>query len=149
MRYSSQWIPCRILFVNPYTRREVKVRPSLNSLQYFTHQDIEKNLKHSPSIMVPADEAFSENTVWVPQDDMETFLMCGLLKNYLKLDGLKNIVIGALDAATYIYLHKRIPDLMQYVGKDYNVDLLIENAMETLKIFDDEESEAGGNGEMN
>ncbi|GFS54413.1 hypothetical protein TNCV_4809001 [Trichonephila clavipes] len=56
-----------------------------------------------------------------------------LIKNYLKVDDrVKNIVIGALDLATYMYLDKSIPDAMQYDGRDYNVDLLIENGMDKL-----------------
>ncbi|GFU51560.1 hypothetical protein TNCV_81941 [Trichonephila clavipes] len=71
-----------------------------------------------------------------------------VIKNNLKLDDrVKNIVIGALDPATYMYLDKIIPDDMQYVGRDHNVDLLIENVMDNLNICEEEESEVTENGE--
>ncbi|GFY44438.1 uncharacterized protein TNIN_415951 [Trichonephila inaurata madagascariensis] len=44
MRYQSQWIPNRILFVNPYNNSQVEIRSSLDSLQSFTYQDVQ-NLK--------------------------------------------------------------------------------------------------------
>ncbi|GFU51559.1 hypothetical protein TNCV_81931 [Trichonephila clavipes] len=83
MRYSSQWIPNRILFVNPYDNSQVEIRPSLDSLQSFKYQDVVQNLKCIDSLY-NEDDDWKRNAIRVPVLEFEDFLKFNLLKDHLK-----------------------------------------------------------------
>ncbi|GFS47229.1 hypothetical protein TNCV_2053761 [Trichonephila clavipes] len=81
MRYQRQWVPCRIFFASPFDNRQVEIRPSLESLQSFSYQDIVKNLKHSHSFMKMDEHWY--HILQVPQKELEEFIKVHLLKGYV------------------------------------------------------------------
>ncbi|GFS58306.1 hypothetical protein TNCV_2474851 [Trichonephila clavipes] len=62
MRYQGQWVPSRIFFASTYDNRQVEIRPSLESLQSFSYEDILKNLKYSHFFM-EEDESWDHNDI--------------------------------------------------------------------------------------
>ncbi|GFT41592.1 hypothetical protein TNCV_944491 [Trichonephila clavipes] len=124
MRYQRQWVPYRIFFASLFDNRQVEIRPSLESLQSFSYQDIVKNLKHSHSFM-KMDENW-DHIVQVPQKELEEFIKVYLLKSYLERENHGwDLVIGASDMATYMYLEPFILEVMQYVGEEHQAETVV------------------------
>ncbi|GFW29813.1 hypothetical protein TNCV_3936801 [Trichonephila clavipes] len=118
MRYSSHWIPNRIVFVNPYDNSQVAIRPSLDSLQSFTYQDVVQNLKCTDSLYNEDDDWKRNDIIRVPVLEFEDFLNFNLLKDYLQKDDQGwDLMIGATDRATYMYLDRFLPNVVQYVER--------------------------------
>ncbi|GFT36829.1 uncharacterized protein TNCV_174441 [Trichonephila clavipes] len=109
-------------FASPFDNRQVEIRPSLENLQSFSYQDIVKNLKHSHSLL--EDENWDHNDiVRVPHDELEQFITVHLVKDYLERENHGwDLVIGATDLATYMYLDRIIPEVMQYVGEEHQAE---------------------------
>ncbi|GFV08710.1 hypothetical protein TNCV_4055941 [Trichonephila clavipes] len=54
-----------------------------------------------------------------PCDELEQFIKVHLVKDNLERENLGwDLVIGATDMATYMYLDGIIPEVMQYVGEE-------------------------------
>ncbi|GFY11861.1 hypothetical protein TNCV_4973611 [Trichonephila clavipes] len=66
MRYQRQWVHYCIFSASPSDNRPVEIRPSLESLQFFSYQDIVKNLKHSHSLMEEDESWYHNDIVQVP-----------------------------------------------------------------------------------
>ncbi|GFV62643.1 uncharacterized protein TNCV_2528681 [Trichonephila clavipes] len=132
MRYQRQWVPYRIFFASPFDNRQVEIRPSLESLQSFSYQDIVKNLKHSHSFM-KMDENW-DHIVQVPQKELEEFITVHLLKGYLERENHGwDLVIGASDTATYMYLEPIIPEVMQYVGEEHQAEMVVHDMIKRYR----------------
>ncbi|GFX40543.1 uncharacterized protein TNCV_2373271 [Trichonephila clavipes] len=132
MRYQRQWVPYRIFFASPFDNRQVEIRPSLESLQSFSYQDIVKNLKHSHSLL-EEDEKW-DHIVRVPQEELEHFIKVHLVKDYLKRENHGwDVVIGASDMATYMYLEPIIPEVMQYVGEEHQAERVVHDMMKCYR----------------
>ncbi|GFV95584.1 uncharacterized protein TNCV_4575851 [Trichonephila clavipes] len=104
MRYQRQWVPYRIFFASPFDNRQVEIRPSLESLQSFSYQNIVKNLKYSHSLLEEDENWDHSDIVRVPHDELEQFIKVHLVKDYLERENHGwDLVIGATDLATYMY----------------------------------------------
>ncbi|GFV98905.1 hypothetical protein TNCV_200501 [Trichonephila clavipes] len=132
MRYQRQWGPYRIVLASPFDNRQVEIRPSLESLQSFSYQDIVKNLKHSHSFM-KIDENW-DHIVQVPQKGLEEFIKVHLLKGYLERENHRwDLVIGASDMATYMYLEPIIPEVMQYVREEHQAKTVVQDMIKRYR----------------
>ncbi|GFX70880.1 hypothetical protein TNCV_1688631 [Trichonephila clavipes] len=134
MRCQRQWVPYRIFFASPFDNRQVEIRPSLESLQSFYYQDIVKNLKSSHSFM-KMDENWDHNDiVQVPQKELEEFIKVHLLKSYLERENHGwDLVIGASDMATYMYLDPIISEVMQYVGEEHQAETVVHDMIKRYR----------------
>ncbi|GFU49260.1 uncharacterized protein TNCV_2610201 [Trichonephila clavipes] len=134
MRYQRQWVPYRIFFASPFDNKQVEIRPSLDSLQAFSYQDIIKNLKHSHSLLEEDENWDHSDIVRVPHDELEHFIKAHLVKDYLERENHGwNLVIGAADLATYMYLNRIIPEVMQYVGKEHHAKTVVHDMMKRYR----------------
>ncbi|GFY46775.1 hypothetical protein TNIN_297361 [Trichonephila inaurata madagascariensis] len=137
MRFQSQWVPYRIFFASSFDNKQVEIHPTLESLQWFTYQDIVKNLKHSSSLFEDNDGWDRSDIVRVAQEELQHFLKCYLLKEYLERDNHGwALVIGATDLPTYMHLDHIIPEVMHYIGKEHQADVMV---LEIMKRFNWEE----------
>ncbi|GFW00121.1 uncharacterized protein TNCV_3569081 [Trichonephila clavipes] len=121
-------------FASPFDNRQVEIRPSLDSLQSFSYQDIIKNLKHSHSLLEEDENWDHSDIVRVPHDELEQFIKVHLVKDYLERENHSwDLVIGATDLATYMYLDQIIPEVMQYVGKVHQSETVVHDMMKRYR----------------
>ncbi|GFS47548.1 hypothetical protein TNCV_4219931 [Trichonephila clavipes] len=134
MRYQSQWVPYRIFFASPFDNKQVEIRPTLESLHSFTYQDIVKNLKYYPSFLEDNDGWDRSDIVRVAQEELQHFLKHHLLKEYLERDNHGwTLMIGATDFPTYMYLNHIIPEVMHYIGKEHQADVMVHEMMKRYR----------------
>ncbi|GFV24423.1 hypothetical protein TNCV_5024481 [Trichonephila clavipes] len=68
--------------------------------------------------------------VQVPQKELEEFIKVHLLKGYLELENHGwDLVIRASDMATYMYLERIIPEVMQYVGEEHQAETVVHDVI--------------------
>ncbi|GFU11641.1 hypothetical protein TNCV_5024761 [Trichonephila clavipes] len=69
--------------LNPFDNRQVEIRPSLESLQSFSYQDIgKKNLKHSHSLMEEDESLDRNDIVRVLQEELKQIIQFHLVRDY-------------------------------------------------------------------
>ncbi|GFX92061.1 uncharacterized protein TNCV_471701 [Trichonephila clavipes] len=121
-------------FPSPFDNIQVEIRPSLDSLQSFSYQDYVKNLKHSHSLLEEDENWDHSDIVRVPHDELEQFIKVHLVKDYLERENHGwYLVIGATDLATYMYLDRIIPEVMQYVGKEHHAETVVHDMMKRYR----------------
>ncbi|GFS95438.1 hypothetical protein TNCV_409991 [Trichonephila clavipes] len=81
------------------------------------------------------DENWDHNDiVQVPPKKLEEFIKVHLLKGYLER---KNhgwdLVIGASDMATNMYLELIIPEVMQYVGEEHQAETVVHDMIKRYR----------------
>ncbi|GFV49969.1 hypothetical protein TNCV_1392501 [Trichonephila clavipes] len=81
------------------------------------------------------DENWDHNDiVRVPHDELEHFIKAHLVKDYLERENHGwDVVIGATDQATYMYLDRIIPEVMQYVGKEHHAETVVHDMMKRYR----------------
>ncbi|GFY60204.1 hypothetical protein TNIN_385901 [Trichonephila inaurata madagascariensis] len=105
-----------------FDNKQVEVRPSLESLQFFSYKNIVKNLKHSHSLMEEDESWDHKDILRVSQEELKQFIKFHMGKNYLERENHGwDLVIGATDLATYVYIDRIIPEVMQYLEKEHHV----------------------------
>ncbi|GFU12346.1 hypothetical protein TNCV_723261 [Trichonephila clavipes] len=68
--------------------------------------------------------------VRVAQEALQHFLKYHLLKEYLERDNHGwTLVIRATDFPTYMYLDHIIPEVMHYIGKEHQADVMVHEMM--------------------
>ncbi|GFT76342.1 hypothetical protein TNCV_564921 [Trichonephila clavipes] len=107
MRYQSQWVPYRIFFASPFDNKQVEIHND-----GWDRSDI----------------------VRVAQEELQHFLKHHLLKEYLERDNHGwTLVIGATDFPTYMYLDHIIPEVMHYIGKEHQADVMVHEMMKRYR----------------
>ncbi|GFS31559.1 uncharacterized protein NPIL_30921 [Nephila pilipes] len=120
MRYQDEWIPRCLVMVNTYSGEQLEVRPQPESLQCFSFRDVVRNLKWSPYSFNEEDGYGRSEIVWVPENEFEAYLAGPFCKEYLEKQEEQGweVVIGATDLATFMYLDRLLPRVVEYVGPE-------------------------------
>ncbi|GFW10118.1 hypothetical protein TNCV_2569021 [Trichonephila clavipes] len=70
----------------------------------------------------------------MPQKELEEFIMVHMLKGYLERENHGwDLVIGASDMATYMYLEPIIPEVMQYVGEEHQAEMVVHDMIKRYR----------------
>ncbi|GFW90544.1 hypothetical protein TNCV_565821 [Trichonephila clavipes] len=112
MRYQRQWVPYRIFFARQCEKSEAFPFPPGRGRKLGSK-------RHCAS---------------APCEELEQFIKVHLVKDYLERENHGwDLVIGATDLATYMYLDQIIPEVMQYVGGEHQAETAVHDMIKLYR----------------